>query len=138
MTLTVEQSSHKDEYESLATKEVIKRIRTAMGEGCIRPAHVYDLVDEALDRLDRYDGMLSRLSHFHDVPMKKLLAMPVDNLEFCCRICNCLTYNFINTIGDLIKYTESDLLKKRGIGKDTVAEIKNQLRRVGLSLKGEE
>ena len=58
MTLTVEQSSHKDEYESLATNEVIKRIRTAMGEGCIRPCHVYDLVDEALHRLAKIEALV--------------------------------------------------------------------------------
>lgn len=58
MTLTVEQSSHKDEYESLATNEVIKRIRTAMEAGCIRPAHVYDLVDEALDRLAKIEALV--------------------------------------------------------------------------------
>ena len=51
MTLTAEQSSHKAEYEALPTDKLIERIRFAMTEGCIRPCHVYDLVDEALDRL---------------------------------------------------------------------------------------
>ena len=51
MTLSSFQSSHKAEYESLPTTEIVRRIREAMDEGCIRPSHVYDLVDEALDRL---------------------------------------------------------------------------------------
>ena len=55
MTLTKEQSSNKEEYEALMTEEVIRRIRIAMSAGCIHPSHVYDLVDEALDRLAKYE-----------------------------------------------------------------------------------
>ena len=80
MTLTVEQSSHKDEYESLATKEIIKRIRTAMGEGCIRPAHVYDLVDEALDRLAKIEALVKSvdLTKCSPLPWKsKLYSYPI-------------------------------------------------------------
>ena len=58
MTLTAEESSNKAEYEALTTGEVIKRIRTAMGAGCIRPCHVYDLVDEALDRLAKIEALV--------------------------------------------------------------------------------
>ena len=47
------ESSNRQEVEKLSTKEVIKRIRNAMGEGCIRPVHVHDLVDEALCRLEK-------------------------------------------------------------------------------------
>lgn len=51
MTLTAEESSHKAEYEALPTEELVRRIREAMSMGCIRPCSIYDLVDEALDRL---------------------------------------------------------------------------------------
>lgn len=54
MAITEEQSSYKDEYEALSTTEVIYRIRRAMDYGCIRPVHVYDLVEEALRRLEKH------------------------------------------------------------------------------------
>lgn len=58
MTLTAEESSNKAEYEALTTGEVIKRIRTAMEAGCIRPCHVFDLVDEALHRLAKLEKVV--------------------------------------------------------------------------------
>ena len=61
MTLTKEQSSNKAEYEALSTDDVIKRVRTAMTAGCIRPAHVYDLVDEALDRLAKIEALVKSI-----------------------------------------------------------------------------
>lgn len=51
MTLTAEQSSNKARYEAAPTAEIIDIIRTAMGEGCIRPCHVYDAVDELICRI---------------------------------------------------------------------------------------
>ena len=75
MTLTAEESSNKAEYEALTTGEVIKRIRTAMGEGCIRPCHVYDLVDEALDRLEKIEAIVNAidLSECSPLPWKSQL-----------------------------------------------------------------
>ena len=55
MTLAKEQSSNKTWFESETTENLIKIIRTAMEEGCIRPCHVYDAVDEALCRLKAND-----------------------------------------------------------------------------------
>ena len=57
MTLTSEQSSNKEWIEKTSTQDIIMMIRVAMGEGCIRPAHVYDLVDEALCRLAKHEGV---------------------------------------------------------------------------------
>lgn len=61
MTLTAEESSNKAEYESLPTGEVIKRIRTAMEAGCIRPCHVFDLVDEAIHRLAKIEAIVQAI-----------------------------------------------------------------------------
>lgn len=41
------------DYEGLPDAELARRIRTAMGEGCIRPVHVYDMVDVLLSRLEK-------------------------------------------------------------------------------------
>ena len=60
MTLTAEQSSNKAEYESAPTAEIIDIIRTAMGEGCIRPCHVYDAVDELICRIQALENRPKR------------------------------------------------------------------------------
>ena len=80
MTLTAEQSSHKVEFEALDTEEVIKRIRTAMEAGCIRPSHVFDLVDEVLDRLAKIETLVKSidLTQCSPLPWKsKLHSYPI-------------------------------------------------------------
>jgi len=59
MTLTVEQSSNKEWLESASVKELDTIIRTAMGEGCIHPSHVFDAVDEALHRLAKLEKVVA-------------------------------------------------------------------------------
>ena len=60
MTLTAEQSSNKAQYEAASTAEIIDIIRTAMGEGCIRPCHVYDAVDELICRIQALENRPKR------------------------------------------------------------------------------
>jgi len=45
------ESSNTEWVESMTTDKLIENIRLAMAAGCIHPAHVYDMVDEALCRL---------------------------------------------------------------------------------------
>ena len=61
MTLTQEQSSNKEWLESISNADLERVIRTAMGEGCIRPAHVFDAVDEALDRLAKIEALVKSI-----------------------------------------------------------------------------
>lgn len=60
MTLTAEQSSNKARFEAAPTAEIIDIIRTAMDEGCIRPCHVYDAVDELICRIQVLDNRPNR------------------------------------------------------------------------------
>lgn len=60
MTLTAEQSSNKAKYEAAPTSEIIDIIRTAMGQGCIRPCHVYDAVDELICRIQALENRPKR------------------------------------------------------------------------------
>ena len=60
MTLTAEQSSNKAKYEAAPTAKIIDIIRTAMSEGCIRPCHVYDAVDELICRIQALENRPKR------------------------------------------------------------------------------
>jgi hypothetical protein len=66
MTLTAEQSSNKAKYEAAPTAEIIDIIRTAMGEGCIRPCHVYDAVDELICRIQALENRTKRNCDVYD------------------------------------------------------------------------
>lgn len=58
-------SSNREEYENnLTTESLMSQIRLAMSQGCVRPCHVFDLVDEALDRLDKQIEVLNRVHDY--------------------------------------------------------------------------
>ena len=57
-------SSNRAAYETKAAKNLEQIIRTAMSEGCIKPSHVFDAVDEVLDRLNKQRELLSRVHDY--------------------------------------------------------------------------
>ena len=61
MTLTSEESSNKEWIEALSLERLNTCLRTAMEAGCITPSHVYDLVDETLDRLNKIADILRKI-----------------------------------------------------------------------------
>ena len=69
MTLTKEQSSNKEWLESISNNDLERVIRTAMGEGCIRPSHVFDAVDEALDRLAKIEALVKSIDLTQCAPL---------------------------------------------------------------------
>jgi DNA-directed RNA polymerase subunit alpha len=66
--------------------------------------------------------------------MAAKLAMPIEQLELTVRSSNCLESNNIQTVGQLVKMTEADLLKIRSFGKTSLREVKRKLAELGLSL----
>ncbi len=50
------------------------------------------------------------------------------------RASNCLESVKIETVGQLVKMTEADLLKIRSFGKTSLREIRRKLADIGLSL----
>lgn len=63
-----------------------------------------------------------------------LLLRPVDDLELTPRSSNCLKAQSIHYIGDLIQYSENDLLRTPNLGRKSLNEIKQVLAEHGLSL----
>ena len=66
--------------------------------------------------------------------MEELLAKSVDMLDLSVRSKNCLDSENILNIGDLVRFTESELLKVRNFGKTSLKEVKSKLAALGLSL----
>jgi len=69
-----------------------------------------------------------------DEELAKKLSMPIQELEFSVRAGNCLESTKVETVGQLVKMTDADLLKIRSFGKTSLREIKRKLADIGLSL----
>jgi len=69
-----------------------------------------------------------------DEELTQKLAMPIQELELSVRAGNCLESAKTETVGELVKMTEADLLKIRSFGKTSLREIRRKLADIGLSL----
>ena len=69
-----------------------------------------------------------------DEELMQKLNTPIQELELSVRSSNCLESADLQTIGELAKMTEADLLKIRSFGKTSLAEIRKKLDSLGLSL----
>jgi len=65
--------------------------------------------------------------------VNKVLLRSVEDLELSVRSANCLKNAGINTIGELVKKTEAEMLKTKNFGRKSLSEIKDILNEYGLS-----
>jgi DNA-directed RNA polymerase subunit alpha len=68
-----------------------------------------------------------------DARLRELIARPIDDCGLSVRSVNSLKNSNISTLGDLIRYTEDDLLKVKNVGEKALAEIAELLRREQLN-----
>ena len=64
----------------------------------------------------------------------QILNIPVTDFEFSVRSRNCLQKMGINTLGDLCRSTEAELLASKNFGETSLVEIKEMLASKGLRL----
>ena len=69
-----------------------------------------------------------------DEQLTEKLNMPIQELDLSVRASNCLEASHIDTVKQLVKMTEADLLKLRSFGKTSLREIVRKLTDIGLSL----
>jgi DNA-directed RNA polymerase subunit alpha len=65
----------------------------------------------------------------------KVLDMPIEELDLSVRSYNCLKRAGINTVEELIRKTEEDMMKVRNLGKKSLEEVKSKLDELGLALR---
>lgn len=73
-------------------------------------------------------GLLSQQSH---------MAKSVDDLDLSVRAANCLQALQIATISELTFFSEAELLKQKYLTKKVVKEIRTELAKLRLKLKGD-
>jgi DNA-directed RNA polymerase subunit alpha len=69
-----------------------------------------------------------------DSELQDKLNMSVQELELSVRANNCLESAKIETVAQLVNFSEADLLKIRSFGKTSLREVKRKLQDIGLSL----
>lgn len=69
-----------------------------------------------------------------DEELAAKLNTPISELELSVRASNCLESVKMETVGELVKMTDADLLKIRSFGKTSLREVKRKLADMGLSL----
>ncbi|NMB42183.1 MAG: DNA-directed RNA polymerase subunit alpha [Firmicutes bacterium] len=66
---------------------------------------------------------------------EKILEMVVEELDLSVRSYNCLKRAGINTVEELIRRSEEEMMKVRNLGKKSLEEVQNKLSELGLSLR---
>ncbi|HBT20942.1 MAG TPA: DNA-directed RNA polymerase subunit alpha [Peptococcaceae bacterium] len=65
----------------------------------------------------------------------RVLEMTIEELDLSVRSYNCLKRAGINTVEELIKRSEEEMMKVRNLGKKSLEEVKSKLAELGLSLR---
>jgi DNA-directed RNA polymerase subunit alpha len=63
------------------------------------------------------------------------MDIPIEDLELTVRSYNCLKRQSINTVEQLLDYSEADLLNIRNFGAKSIEEVKDKLQQLGYGLK---
>ncbi len=67
------------------------------------------------------------------VQLRELLGRPIDECNLSVRSVNSLKNSNINTLGDLVRHSEEDMLKVKNVGDKALGEIRELLQQEGLS-----
>lgn len=65
----------------------------------------------------------------------RVLDMPIEELDLSVRSYNCLKRAGIDTVQELVRKTEDDMMKVRNLGKKSLQEVKEKLAALGLSFR---
>ncbi len=85
-----------------------------------------ELSDKALEE----DYMVER----EDEQNSQILEMQIEDLDLSVRSYNCLKRAGINTVDELTRKSEEDMMKVRNLGKKSLKEVKLKLDELGLGL----
>jgi DNA-directed RNA polymerase subunit alpha len=66
----------------------------------------------------------------------RIYDMPIEQLELSSRTYNCLKRSQITKVGQILEMSESELLNLRNFGQKSLAELRERLEALGVSLEG--
>ena len=73
-----------------------------------------------------------------DDKKEKVLEMTIEELDLSVRAYNCLKRAGINSVAELVRKNQEDMMKVRNLGKKSLEEVEQKLAALGLGLKPNE
>lgn len=119
-----------------------KLILEVWTDGSIKPDEATSLGAKIMS--EHLNLFITLTDHVNDVEImvekeedkkEKVLEMTIEELDLSVRSYNCLKRAGINTVEELTKKTEEDMMKVRNLGKKSLEEVQRKLAELGLSLK---
>ena len=68
---------------------------------------------------------------------ERVLEMTIEEMDLSVRSYNCLKRAGINTVEELIRKSDEEMMKVRNLGKKSLEEVQNKLNELGLNLRKE-
>ncbi len=90
-----------------------------------------NLFIDMTDSIDNVEIMVEK----EEDKKEKVLEMTIEELDLSVRSYNCLKRAGINTVEELTKRTEDDMMKVRNLGKKSLEEVRHKLADLDLGLK---
>ncbi|MDQ7793441.1 MAG: DNA-directed RNA polymerase subunit alpha [bacterium] len=109
--------------------------------GTVRPDEAVSMGAKVLNehfalfvRLTENADALEVMAEEQEDERSRVLEMPIEELDLSVRSYNCLKRAGINSVGELISRTETEMMKVRNLGKKSLEEVKQKLGVLGLAL----
>lgn len=96
--------------------------------------HMSDYLDQFISLTDSVSNELKMVKKEED-KKEKVLEITIEELDLSVRSYNCLKRAGINTVEELIKRNEEEMMKVRNLGKKSLEEVEQKLEALGLKLR---
>ena len=113
--------------------------------GSIRPKEAISLAAKIMTdhlalfvNLTESTGSVSTMIERQDDSKNRVLDMTIEELDLSVRSYNCIKRAGLNTVEELTRKTEEDMMKVRNLGRKSLEEVKQKLANLGLSLRPSE
>lgn len=110
---------------TIAPKEALKEAATILIQ------HFMLFSDESIKFPEREVAQAPEVDQ-HEQEIRELLLTKLEDLDFSVRALNCLKAANVDTLGDLVKFQKSELLKFRNFGRKSLTEVEDVLNTMGL------
>lgn len=114
-------------------------------DGSTKPDEAVSLAAKVLNKhISLFINLTEKVDEVEILPddqedeKEKLLDMLIEDLDLSVRSYNCLKRAGINTVAELVRKTEEEMMKVRNLGKKSLEEVENKLSELGFSLNKSE
>ena len=111
-------------------------------DGSIRPDEAVSLAAKILNthislfvNLTEQVDEVEITSDRKEEDLEKILEMTIEELDLSVRSYNCLKRAGINTVGELVRKPEEEMMKVRNLGKKSLEEVEQKLDELGLGFQ---